>query len=279
MNKPINERLPFRMHIPAYFINLDRSPARKRHMETMAENAGVILHRFPAICANDLSDQEFRSWHPAGCSDYALTKGEVCCFLSHMGLWKIAAASNSSFTAIFEDDINLSPSVRSFLANDDWIPDCVEFLQLETALHKTVVTRKRIKTHDNRTIYQLAGGHWGSAGYIISKPMAQKMLDLPKQIHMPVDVALFEPDKKFMPDMTAWQISPSFCIQQQFSKHQFLPKDAKLSYLNAQRTMNEAAKRRGVAKLIHEVRRPFSQGSQHISSFLKGARTIKALFR
>lgn len=267
------------MHIPAYFINLNQSPTRKHHMECMAKNAGIVLNRFPAISANDLSDKDFRRWHPEGCSDYVLTKGEVCCFLSHMELWKIAANSDASFMAIFEDDISLSPAIRSFLADDDWLPGHVELLRLETTFDKTTVVRRGIKIHDNRTIYQLAGRCSGSAGYIISKSMAQKLLDNTNQIRMGLDWALFKVDEKSTPDLTAWLISPSFCVQQQFSERQFLPKDVEVSSLEAERLINYPPKLKNMRKLIREVKRPFIQALMTISYVSRGLKKVKVLVK
>lgn len=224
------------MRIPAYYINLDRATARRSHMEQMAKEIDVPLNRFPAIDSDEQTDAEFRSWYPEASIRYNLTKQEVCCFLSHMKIWEIAANSDARYTAVFEDDIKLSPSARGFLENDDWLSASMQLVRLETSKKATLIARKEVPVWDNRTVCRQTGWHEGAGGYVISKEMAQSLLDNIPHIIAPVDRVLFDPQDHCLPHATFWQINPALCIQQRLSEDRFLPEQAELSRLDSART-------------------------------------------
>jgi hypothetical protein len=80
-----------------YYINLDRSPERRDHMEAEAQRLGIDwLQRFPAVDGRELTPGP----------DCALSKGGLACFLSHLQIIETTPADG--YTFIFEDDVQFS---------------------------------------------------------------------------------------------------------------------------------------------------------------------------
>jgi len=85
------------MPLSACYINLDRSPHRRQHMESQAAKIGLEgLRRFSAIDGRTLAK-------PDGC---AITLAELACFQSH--LQAIESSPAGDFALVMEDDVELS---------------------------------------------------------------------------------------------------------------------------------------------------------------------------
>lgn len=111
-------------------------------------------------------------------------------------------------------------------------------------LHKCEVDyRTKIKTLDNRRLYKLIKPHAGTAGYIISKDMAQSILNYirnePPESLPPIDVILFEDYMlKHNNSLPIYQLLPAIVIQHDFYGEFFTPSHANnllVSYIQPDR--------------------------------------------
>ena len=92
------------MSINGFYINLDRSPDRREHMEAQARKLGIDwLQRFPAIDGQQLKPSP----------RCALSAGGLACFMSHLQV--IESSPADSFTFVFEDDVELSADLPMVL--------------------------------------------------------------------------------------------------------------------------------------------------------------------
>jgi len=116
-----------------YVINLDRSHECLAHMQAIFEQLGLDFTRVAAVDGNSLPEEEFLQltkkcrWH------HPLTRGEVGCFLSHRYCLHLAMASEAAYTAVFEDDIIMSPHIVPLPHDGHWIPEGTDMIKLDIA--------------------------------------------------------------------------------------------------------------------------------------------------
>jgi glycosyl transferase, family 25 len=162
-----------------FFINLDRSPERRAHMEAQLRRVGIDwVRRFGAIDGNTLVP-------PANC---ALSAGELACFRSHTQI--IESAPPGTFTFILEDDVELSddlplilhPGQLEGLADYDIVLlDCQPFwatptlLALWRSMERQLLDRadlldpsarrriRGVEIHDAASVYC-----WGLTSYLVT---------------------------------------------------------------------------------------------------------------
>ena len=115
-----------------FYINLDRRPDRRKHMEKAFADQGLAVTRHPAVDAKQivLSDPKYdkhlkhtREWY----LEDPKRQGHFACFLSHMEILKECASRESPFVVIFEDDAqflgtDFKDRVHENMQNvpDDW---------------------------------------------------------------------------------------------------------------------------------------------------------------
>ena len=123
-----------------------------------------------------------------------MTPGEIACFLSYKKVIELVAAGRESH-AVLEDDISLLPAASRLLADSAWIPADCDFIKLETHGTKVLVGPKHSIVGHELSLRPLKSTHLLSAGYIISKSAAQRLLPYMEEPSMPIDHFLF--DSKF----------------------------------------------------------------------------------
>lgn len=190
-------------------INLDRSTDRLAHMSSAFDAMGLPFERVPAV-----DGRLARSGKSAGGGD-GLTDAELGCLLSHMACWNLAAASADRWTAIFEDDVHFSADAAAFLAAAAWIPDDADLIKLETFLEATLLGIRGKPAGAGHRVRPLRGNHLGSAGYIVSREAAARLLASPQMSRLHADRALFDfsrhPD--FLQTAVIYQLDPAICVQ------------------------------------------------------------------
>lgn len=185
-------------------INLDRSTERLANVATEFAKIGVPFERIAAVDAfEDLPSLAV----PSG-----LTGSEMACFLSHRKCWQIIADDTNRYGAVFEDDVILKSDAGPLLSNDSWVPRDADIVKLETLLgHVRLGCSAPIG--NSHTIAQLVGEHLGTAGYVISKASAQKLLRRTEHFKEPVDLTLFSPNSMTFALNKTYQLRPALCVQ------------------------------------------------------------------
>lgn len=250
--------------IASFYINLDRSVVRRRHMEQTANVTGIALQRLPAVDGQEMSDTNYERFHPLVNNRRRMTKSEVACFLSHRKAWETICRGTAEYGAIFEDDVLFGTALSNILLDSTWIRTDMEIIKLDKATRKHIELGERVPIKCYAEARRLLSLHVGCGGYIVSKAMAKRLINESQIMRVPVDHFLFNPGEKIFKEFQIWQLSPSVCLHQQFSAVHFLPKRAELSSLqvNRKKTIRSHQRRAGstryfVRKLIREVSRPF----------------------
>lgn len=195
-------------------------------MSARFEALGIPFERFPAIDAQKISDEDFAEFSKARPRIEILgkwTKGKMACFLSHQGARQLAAESPDAYTAIFEDDMVLSPFVGTVIKDSSWIPEDCDIVRLEAPMFRVLLSsrdsvsvggRKLQKVMPNRFRHAWAAG---AGGYIIRKEAARRFVDAPPEFHVYNDNYLFNcTASEVARQNSVHQIVPACCIQSRF---------------------------------------------------------------
>jgi len=197
-----------------FVINLDRDTARLERIEALLAVRAVPFTRVQAVDGRSLSqtDIENISAYPTAVS-VRLQAGEIACYLSHIKAWRMLLESDEDY-AIFEDDIDVSADAAEVLmASTDWIPQDADIVKLETSLKPVEIASGVETTVRDREVRRLAGCHIGTAGYVISRSGAARMLAESQRLKMAVDTMIFDPRGGVAQTLSLFQLSPALCIQ------------------------------------------------------------------
>jgi glycosyl transferase, family 25 len=187
-------------------INLDRSTDRLAEVTAEFAGIGVPFERIAAVDA--------RTDPLSFPVSSRLTKPEIACFLSHRKCWQIIADGADQYGAVFEDDAAFKSDAGPLLSNDSWVPRDADIVKLETMFGH--VRLGRIASIGNGyAIGRLVGEHLGTAGYVISKVAAQKLLGRIKYLKEPIDLTLFSPNSLTFAFNKTYQLTPALCVQSQ----------------------------------------------------------------
>ncbi|WP_296424872.1 glycosyltransferase family 25 protein [Yoonia sp.] len=248
-----------------YYINLDRSVDRRAHMETVIKDRGLTAIRIAACDGATLTDAACAAHRPPASGKRQLSKPEIGCFLSHRAAWTDIAAGDQRWGCVFEDDIMLSQDISHVLRDIYRSADHTTFVKLESFLpQRILIGRQQRSLCDNRVLAPVHSTSDGTAGYLLSRENAVRLLDASQTCDTPVDDFMFNPAHWPLADVIRHHVVPGVCIQQkQAEAMQFLPADAGQSIIDearlASQTQAAPPRRRGWRKLRREVMRPFDR--------------------
>jgi GR25 family glycosyltransferase involved in LPS biosynthesis len=182
----------------AYFINLDREPERRAHMEQAL--LGLDCERVPAVDGRQ---------RPA--TEKGLTRFELACLESHRDAWTRFLATPAPFASFLEDDVHLAPEFPAFLSSDDWIPADAHAVKLDTFFQPIMLGAKQ-PTLKDRELALLFTRHESCAAYILSRRGAEFFLRSTQAPELPVDYIVF-PEDPAKADLKLYQLVPAVAIQ------------------------------------------------------------------
>lgn len=196
----------------AYIINLDRSKDRYAFVSKQFVDLAISHMRISAVDKNSQGGFEHlqtdcRYWP-------RLFEAEFACFLSHLKCWEEIAAGDDSYGAVFEDDVILSGDLKKYFSVDG-MPKGVDILKIETFNCPVKINKLGSLGFFDRKAVKLVSFHPGSAGYLLSKSAAQRLLELSRSgINCPVDHFLFDPKFDVMKQFNVRQLMEGLAIQQ-----------------------------------------------------------------
>lgn len=201
-----------------FVISLSDVLDRREHIRKEFKKANLEFEFFDALRPKE-GKELLVSMSPD--SDLTLlSPGEIACLASHVALWKKLLESKEQYSIIFEDDVFLGEKVTDFLY--EMIEDLqgLDLIKLETFQEKVLLGKVR-KSFLNRNLYDLHSNHSGTAGYIITRSGAIKLLQylfLGDQL-LPADHYMFEKTTKDK-GIKVVQVSPGICIQEKVLLHE-----------------------------------------------------------
>lgn len=194
-----------------HIISLIDEVDRRKHIEEQFFGQNIQFNFFNAI--DPLQIVNVQDQLNLSISQNDLTKGEIGCLLSHVSLWVKLLESNESYFTIFEDDVYLSSSAHLFLKSYNWIDQGIDLIKVELFDDDVMIKLfSKIKLKNNFHLQILKNRHLGTAGYIISREGAKKLIIYIKSLKkmLPIDNVMFE---CFIKSNDVYQIFPALCVQ------------------------------------------------------------------
>ena len=179
--------------LPLVFINLDKDSERRTRIEAQLAHLGLPGERLPAVWWKHLPPAEQSLLYSAernhGLYYQPLVDGEKGCYASHIQAWRQLLASDAPAMVVLEDDVVLedafAPVVQAIAAlGDDW--DMVKLMG-RPAGEKIRATRPLTASH---RLIQYRRVPSFTAGYVVSRAGARKLLDSRVPFGRPIDIDL-----------------------------------------------------------------------------------------
>ena len=179
--------------LPLVFINLDKDSERRTRIEAQLAHLGLPGERLPAVWWKHLPPAEQSLLYSAernhGQYYQPLVDGEKGCYASHIQAWRQLLASDAPAMVVLEDDVVLedafAPVVQAIaVLGDDW--DMVKLMG-RPAGEKIRTTRPLTASH---RLIQYRRVPSFTAGYVVSRAGARKLLDSRVPFGRPIDIDL-----------------------------------------------------------------------------------------
>ena len=237
--------------IPVYVINLLRSPDRRAFMREQLAKAGVSGEFVAAV-----DGRACRAKGPA-----RLSVGERALILSHRKAWRRLLASRAEFGVVLEDDAHLGEDFATLLAAD-WRAHAFDAVKLETMFDRVWIAR-RGSAIARRALRPLGAEHLGSAGYLVSRAGAHKLLTMTRGLAEPIDQTLFGRATIFERRLRVLQLAPAVVVQDRLLPDVTARREIATTLQEADRQrLAEAARRNkpsGLPRLAREAERLLEQ--------------------
>ncbi|MFQ1042825.1 glycosyltransferase family 25 protein [Gilliamella sp. CG16] len=165
-----------------FVINLNRSTGRRNRITNLCKNLKLDFEIFTAIDGRELDEDFIRS----NVYDYKncfLTRGEMGCALSHIGVYREIINRRLPYALIIEDDAVLDSRTVDFMSAFEKKPKNGIFLLTGDVEY---AKNKKIKLGDF-DVFPIAKAI-RATGYIITLKTAQKMIDFLMPIRYEADM-------------------------------------------------------------------------------------------
>lgn len=241
--------------IPVYVINLARSPERRAFMADALAKARVAPEFVAAVDA-----RACRSKRPPR----ALSGAETALILSHRKAWRRLLRSGAAHAVVLEDDAHVGENFAELVAAD-WSAFTFDLVKLETLFHRVWIARRGVALGE-RELRRLGAEHLASAGYVVSRAGARKMLQATRTLAEPVDHSLFGREAIFEGRVVAYQLYPAIVVQDNMHPDARAQRGIETTLHESDRArLADAAKRakpRGLARWTREAKRLIQQARQ-----------------
>ena len=200
-----------------YFINLDRSADRRKHIEEIFQTLGLSVNRVPAVDGRKLSAETLKNLRPDLKERHfwlkEMTPGEIGAYLSHLKTWRLFLETDEEWALIMEDDSLFRENAREFICDSSWIPEGIGLIQLTSKEIPGIdICEKDIKSLDEKKARLLKVVEWsnlGALGYLINRQTAEHLILLSDKVLGPVDDVLFLYASPLRQKVEAWGLSPA----------------------------------------------------------------------
>jgi glycosyl transferase family 25 len=194
-------------------INLDARPDR---LERFAARAAEIGLGFERLAASDGSHPRFgraaAAIPPTRIGEVVGPRG-LACIDSHRRAWQAMLSRDEPVSAVLEDDVYLAFDTASILADPSWVPQGADVVRLETMLIRATIGPQVSRTATGRGVHRLRSIHMGTAGYVVTREGARRLLEGTERPFDTADRMMFDFRTPFSRGLATYQMSPAPCVQ------------------------------------------------------------------
>ena len=181
------------MSLPVYVINLDRRPDRLRTVTADFGRLGLEVERVPAVDAETVTDGTLRERVNLDFQTGKMGRGSEANVLSHCRALETFLGTSHPAALILEDDAEPAADMPHFLGSLDWWPEPFGLVKLEAfGRRELFFDRECAPRHLGRQLRPIALWTAGSAAYMANRQAAGDILDLCRNVTMPIDHVLFD---------------------------------------------------------------------------------------
>ncbi len=172
-------------------INLEDAVERRRRVCAALDELGLPFELFPAVDGRRLTpEQEALIDYAAFRHDgWAVRAGGLGCWLSHRALLADMVRNGPDVMAVLEDDIELAPELPAVL---EALGRSAELFGI-VFLHRGREVRRFVPRHRLKTGHRLGWlrwSHFGTQGYVVTRPAARRFLEAFPRVRLDIDRAL-----------------------------------------------------------------------------------------
>ena len=198
--------------IPIHYINLATRQDRRSFMDEQFSRLGLAAQRIEAVAPEQVPARLVRKFIVP--SRYRwLTLGELACSVSHLNAMETFLPGKAAHGLILEDDAVLSGYLSRFLAEFASAPPPYDVVRLETYDDWLRIHPRADHTVGEVELRQVYASPSGTAGYIISRLGAEKVLLNHDVFSAQIDMTLFHPFSQLAKRMSVRHADPGLCIQ------------------------------------------------------------------
>lgn len=184
------------MNLPVRYINLDRDGERRTRMQAELARSGLAGERFGGVLWTALPpDEQDALYSPAlNARQFhkPLVNGEKGCYASHLALWQWLLQSPHPAVVVLEDDVRLKDSFAAVCAAIEGLP--VGWDMVKLIGRAELGRREKLQGQRNlcpgHALVQYRRVPSLTAGYVLSREGARKLLATRKPFGRPIDVDL-----------------------------------------------------------------------------------------
>lgn len=177
---------------PIHFINLDSDVARRERMQSEFERLGLNGVRLDAVRWTALRPDEQDGLYSASLNQaqfhLPLVAGEKGCYASHHKAWAWLAESGLPAMVVLEDDVQLTPALGEVIAAIASLDVAWDMIKLIGREKEKIRSRRPLVAGIDLIDYKRVPSL--TAGYIISRDGALKLLRKRRPFGRPIDVDL-----------------------------------------------------------------------------------------
>lgn len=195
-----------------HVINLAGRPERLAHMRAVLGGIGVAFQRFDAIdiprsrqhpAFGLIPPMRIRPWSP----------GELACLLSHYEVWKLIAAGEERYAAVFEDDLHVDPRLARLIRDRSALPSDADLVKLETVSLPVWLARRELPGPADTRFAAIHSLHYGCGAYIVSRDTAALLVRSIGAFDLPPDDVMWGIDHPLCRKLRRYQVLPALVAQ------------------------------------------------------------------
>lgn len=194
-------------------VSLERATDRRSLVAEQFAHAGIDAQFFDATDGVKTPEllSAFHDFGPWG----EMEMHAKACTHSHIEALRAFLNSDQRYCLMLEDDVFLSRDLGAWLADMSWWPEDADVVKIERWLddRMVVLLDQSGETHLGRDIKRLRSRHSGTAGYLVSRAGAQKIVTHDNR-NVPIDHSLF--NRAVSPlarKLTTYQVNPALSVQ------------------------------------------------------------------
>jgi len=163
-----------------FVINLESALKRREEISSQLHALGISFEIFPAVDGRKMTESELQQHYDAAKAARErekMTRAEIGCALSHLGIYRKMVEQDIPHALILEDDADLSPDLKLVLDQLEHRYTAEQEIVVLLNHVPNYLKRSRTDLMEGRKLAKTYGLCWSSHGYFITRQAAQRMLE------------------------------------------------------------------------------------------------------